>query len=166
MEFKERYSQLREETRATESELTIKVQVLTTTLAQKEQMLLETQGTSQSQSTLAAEKHRQLAEALGKIAELENQNRQLRLDARGQEDVARVERELKNQVAYIKQLESTNRQLSADSRHFKEVYRNTEILKEEKVGLEQKLKMLDDLRTKCGMLEVQKEVLVKEKQQW
>lgn len=166
MEIKEKYSRLKEETRAVHSDLSIKVRTLASSLAQKDQMLLETQGTSQSQSTLAEEKHRQLADALDKIVELEDKNRQLRLEARNQEDVIRVEKELKNQVAYIKQLETTNRQLTADCKHFKEVYRNIEVLKEEKTGLEQKLKMLDDLRIKCGMLEVQKDVLVKEKQQW
>ncbi|KAF9364624.1 coiled-coil domain-containing protein mad1 [Mortierella sp. NVP85] len=166
MELKEQLSQLREDARTKESELTFKVRTLTTALAHKEQTLQDTQDTSHSHSTLAEEKHQQLSEALDKIIVLEDQNRQLRLDARGREDVARVEKELKNQVAYIKQLESTNRQLAADCKHFKETYRNVELLKEEKTGLELQLKLMDDLRNKCAMLEVQKEVLTKEKQQW
>jgi hypothetical protein len=166
MELKEQLSQLREDARTKESELTFKVRTLTTSLAHKEQTLQDTQDTSHSHSTLAEEKHQQLSEALDKIIVLEDQNRQLRLDARGLEDVARVEKELKNQVAYIKQLESTNRQLAADCKHFKETYRNVELLKEEKTGLELQLKLMDGLRNKCAMLEVQKEVLIKEKQQW
>ncbi|KAF9963467.1 coiled-coil domain-containing protein mad1 [Modicella reniformis] len=164
--LKEDFVRLQHESRATVSILTNKIQTLKAEMALKDQALSETQGTSQSQSTLAKEKHQQLADALKRVAELEDENRQLKLDARGQEDVARVERELKNQVAYITQLETTNRQLTADCKHYREVYRNVEVLKEEKTGLEQKLKILDDLRSKCGMLEVQKEVLVKEKQQW
>ncbi|KAF8940189.1 coiled-coil domain-containing protein mad1 [Dissophora ornata] len=166
MDLKDRFSRLREESRATESELSHKVRTLTASLTHQQQTLAETQDTSQSQSSLAEEKHRQLTEALNRISELEDKNRQLRLDEQRLEDADRVERELKNQVAYIKQLEGTNRQLTTDCKHFKEMYRNVEVLKEEKTSLEQKLKMLDDLRVKCGMLEVQKEVFVKEKMQW
>ncbi|KAG0023799.1 coiled-coil domain-containing protein mad1 [Entomortierella chlamydospora] len=166
MDLKERFSQLREQNRATESELSHKVRTLTASLAHHQQTLAQTQDTSHSQSSLAEEKHQQLTEALSRVMELEDQNRQLKLNEQKLEDVARIEKELQNQVAYIKQLEGTNRQLTADCRHFKEMYRNVEVLKEEKAGLEQKLKMLDDLRVKCGMLEVRNDVLVKEKQQW
>ncbi|KAF9209794.1 coiled-coil domain-containing protein mad1 [Haplosporangium sp. Z 27] len=166
MDIKERFSQLREQSRATESELSHNIRTLTASLTHHQQTLAQTQDNSHSQSSLAEEKHQQLTEALTKIMELEDQNRQLRLNEQRLDDVARVEKELKNQVAYIKQLESTNRQLTSDCRHFKEMYRNVEVLKEEKAGLEQKLKMLDELRVKCGMLEVRNEVLVKEKEQW
>ncbi|KAI7826982.1 spindle assembly checkpoint component Mad1 [Gamsiella multidivaricata] len=166
MDLKERLSQLRETSRATESELSHRVRTLTASLTHQQQTLAESQGTTQSQSSLAEEKHRQLTEALIRIGELEDQNRQLRINEQGLEDVVRVEKELKNQVAYIKQLEGINRQLTADCKHYKEMYRNVEVLKEEKTGLEQRLKMLESLRDKCGMLEVQKEVLLKEKDQW
>ncbi|KAF9361186.1 coiled-coil domain-containing protein mad1 [Mortierella sp. AD094] len=166
MDLKERFSLLREQNRATESELSHKIRTLTASLTHHQQTLAQTQDTSHSQSSLAEEKHQQLTEALSKVMELEDQNRQLQLNEQRLEDVARVEKELQNQVAYIKQLEGTNRQLTADCRHFKEMYRNVEVLKEEKAGLEQKLKMLDDLRVKCGMLEVRNDVLVKEKLQW
>ncbi|KAF9109314.1 coiled-coil domain-containing protein mad1 [Mortierella sp. AM989] len=166
VDLSEKFSRLREQSRATESELNHKVRTLTASLNHEQQTLAQTQDTSHSQSSLAEVKHQQLTEALGKIMELEDQNRQLRLNEQKLEDVARIEKELKNQVAYIKQLEGTNRQLTADCRHFKEMYRNVEVLKEEKAGLEQKLKMLDDLRVKCGMLEVRNDVLAKEKQQW
>ncbi|KAF9400381.1 coiled-coil domain-containing protein mad1, partial [Mortierella sp. AD011] len=166
MDLKERFSLLREQNRATESELSHKVRTLTASLAHHQQTLAQTQDTSHSQSSLAEEKHQQLTEALSRVMELEDQNRQLKLNEQRLEDVSRIEKELQNQVAYIKQLEGTNRQLTADCRHFKEMYRNVEVLKEEKAGLEQKLKMLDDLRVKCGMLEVRNDILVKEKQQW
>ncbi|KAF9196634.1 coiled-coil domain-containing protein mad1 [Haplosporangium sp. Z 11] len=166
LDLKERFSQLREQSRATESELALRVRTLTASLAHQEKALAVTQGASESQSHLAEEKHQQLAEAMTRIMELEDQNRQFRLNAQSLEDAARVERELKNQVAYIKQLEGTNRQLTAECKHYKEMYRNVEVLKEEKTGLEQKLKMLDDLRIKCGKLEVDIGVLHKEKQQW
>ncbi|KAG0211307.1 coiled-coil domain-containing protein mad1 [Mortierella sp. GBA30] len=166
LDLKERFAQLREQSRATESELAHKVRTLTASLTHQQATLAETQGTNESQSSLVAEKHQQLEEAMSKILDLEDQNRQLRLSAQGLEDVTRVEKELKNQVTYIKQLEGTNRQLTAECKHYKEMYRNVEVLKEEKTGLEQKLKMLDELRVKCGKLEVQNGVLLKEKQQW
>ncbi|KAF9990796.1 coiled-coil domain-containing protein mad1 [Mortierella antarctica] len=166
LDLKERFAQLREQSRATESELSHKVRTLTASLTHQQANLEETKGTSESQSSLAAEKHRQLEDAMSRILDLEDQNRQLRLNSQGLEDVARVERELKNQVTYIKQLEGTNRQLTTECKHYKEMYRNVEVLKEEKAGLEQKLKMLDELRIKCGKFEVQNGVLLKEKQQW
>ncbi|GJJ74311.1 hypothetical protein EMPS_06669 [Entomortierella parvispora] len=164
--IKEQLSQLQERSRATESELSHKVRTLTASISYQQETLSQTQGDSASQSSLAELKHRQLTEAQGQIADLEDQIRQLRSSIHGQDDVARVQRELKTQVAYIKQLEGTSRQLTAENRHFKDLYRNAEVLKEEKASLEQRLKMQDELRTKCARLEVENEMLSKEKEQW
>jgi mitotic spindle assembly checkpoint protein MAD1/[phosphatase 2A protein]-leucine-carboxy methyltransferase len=166
MSIKDRLSQLQEESREKQSELTQRVRTLTASLNHQQQTLAETQDSSHSQSSLVAEKHQKLAEALDRIMELEDQNRQLKLNTRGMEDVVRVQKELQNQVAYIKQLEGTNRQLTAECKHLKDTYRNVEVLKEEKLSLEQKLKLMDDLRVKCGKFEVQNGVLLKEKEQW
>ncbi|KAG0215885.1 coiled-coil domain-containing protein mad1 [Mortierella sp. NVP41] len=166
MNVKDRLSQLQEESREKQSELTQRVRTLTASLTHQQQTLAETQDSSNSQSSLVAEKHQKLAEALDRVMELEDQNRQLKLNTQGMEDVARVQKELQNQVAYIKQLEGSNRQLSAECKHLKETYRNVEVLKEEKLSLEQKLKLMDDLRNKCGKYEVQNGVLLKEKEQW
>ncbi|KAF9924941.1 coiled-coil domain-containing protein mad1 [Linnemannia zychae] len=166
MDIKDRLSQLQEESREKQSELTQRVRTLTASLTHQQQALAETQDSSHSQSSLVAEKHQQLAEALDRIMELEDQNRQLKLNTQGMEDVARIQKELQNQVAYIRQLEGANRQLTAECKHLKETYRNVEVLKEEKLSLEQKLKLMDDLRIKCGKYEVQNGVLQKEKEQW
>ena len=164
--IKEQLSQLQEQSRATESELSHRVRTLSASLSYHQETLSQTQGDSASQSTLAESKHRQLTEAQGQIADLEDQIRQLRFTIHGQDDVARVQRELKTQVTYIKQLEGTSRQLTAENRHYKDLYRNAEVLREEKSSLEQRLKMQDELRTKCARLEVENEVLAKEKEQW
>ncbi|KAF9156908.1 coiled-coil domain-containing protein mad1 [Linnemannia schmuckeri] len=166
MSIKDRLSQLQEESREKQSELTQRVRTLTASLTHQQQTLAETQDSSHSQSSLVAEKHQKLAEALDRIMELEDQNRQLKLNTQGMEDVVRVQKELQNQVAYIKQLEGTNRQLTAECKHLKDTYRNVEVLKEEKLSLEQKLKLMDDLRIKCSKYEVQNGVLLKEKEQW
>ncbi|KAG0048045.1 coiled-coil domain-containing protein mad1 [Gryganskiella cystojenkinii] len=164
--IKEELSQLRGQSRATESELSHKVRTLSASLLHHQETLSQTQGDSASQSSLAEQKHKQLTTAHGLITDLEDQIRQLRQNVQGQDDVVRVQRELKTQVAYIKQLEATSRQLTAECRHYKDLYRNAEVLKEEKVGLEQKLKMQDELRTKCAKLDVENEILRKEKEQW
>lgn len=166
MSIKDRLSQIQEESREKQSELTQRIRTLTASLTHQQQTLAETQDSSHSQSSLVAEKHQKLAEALDRIMELEDQNRQLKLNTQGMEDVVRVQKELQNQVAYIKQLEGTNRQLTAECKHLKDTYRNVEVLKEEKLSLEQKLKLMDDLRIKCGKYEVQNGVLLKEKEQW
>ncbi|KAG0379812.1 coiled-coil domain-containing protein mad1 [Mortierella sp. AD032] len=166
MGIKDRFSRLQEESREKQSELTQRVRTLTASLTHQQQTLTETQDSSHSQSSLVAEKHQKLAEALDRIMDLEDQNRQLKFNTQGMEDVLRVQKELQNQVAYIKQLEATNRQLTSECKHLKETYRNVEVLKEEKLSLEQKLKLMDDLRIKCGKYEVQNGVLLKEKEQW
>ncbi|KAF9585671.1 coiled-coil domain-containing protein mad1 [Lunasporangiospora selenospora] len=166
MELKERLSTLREESRATESRLSHQIRTLTASLTYQEQTLVQSKDSNQTQTSLVEQKHQQLLESLTKIQELEDENRQLRQNTKGLEDVSRIERELKSQVAYIKQLEGTNRQLVNECKHYKEMYRNVEVLKEEKAGMEQKLKMMDDLRIKCGKLEVQNGTMQKEKQQW
>ncbi|KAF8943295.1 coiled-coil domain-containing protein mad1 [Haplosporangium gracile] len=166
MSIKDRLSQLQEESREKQSELTQRVRTLTASLTHQQQTLAETQDSSHSHSSLVAEKHQKLAEALDRIMELEDQNRQLKLNTQGMEDVVRVQKELQNQVAYIKQLEGTNRQLTAECKHLKDTYRNVEVLKEEKLSLEQKLKLMDELRIKCGKYEVQNGVLLREKEQW
>ncbi|KAF9907002.1 coiled-coil domain-containing protein mad1 [Linnemannia zychae] len=166
MSVKDRLSQLQEESREKQSELTQRVRTLTASLTHQQQTLAETQDSSHSQNNLVSEKHQKLVEALDRIMELEDQNRQLKLNTQGMEDVMRVQKELQNQVAYIKQLEGANRQLTSECKHLKETYRNIEVLKEEKLGLEQKLKLMDDLRIKCGKYEVQNGVLLKEKEQW
>lgn len=166
MNIKDRLSQIQEESREKQSELTQRVRTLTASLTHQQQTLAETQDSSHSQNSLVAEKHQKLAEALDRIMELEDQNRQLKLNTQGMEDVVRVQKELQNQVAYIKQLEGANRQLTAECKHLKDTYRNVEVLKEEKLSLEQKLKLMDDLRIKCGKYEVQNGVLLKEKEQW
>ncbi|KAG0236407.1 coiled-coil domain-containing protein mad1 [Actinomortierella wolfii] len=166
MDLKERLFQLQEQSRATESELTQRVKALMSTHAHNEKLLAETRGNSESQSSIILEKHQQLTEALAKILDLEDQNRQLRQNMQGLEDAARIQRELKNQMTYIKQLEGQNRQLSVECKHFKQLYQNVEVLKEEKASMEQKLKMLDELGYKCAKLEVENGVYKKEKEQW
>lgn len=166
IKIKEQLSQLRVQSRETESELSHKVRTLTASLLHHQETLSQTQGDSASQSSLAEQKHQQLTQAHSQIADLEDQIRHLRQSVQGQEDVVRVQRELKTQVAYIKQLEGTSRQLTAECRHYRDLYRNAEVLKEEKAGLEQKLKMQDELRTKCAKLDIENEVLRKEKEQW
>lgn len=143
-----------------------RVQELQDSLSYQEETLTQFRDTSESQSNLAEDKHRQLSEALERVENLELENRQLKQREQEFEHVDWTRKELQNQVSYGQQLETKNRQLIAECNHYKDMYRNAEVLKEEKAALQQKLTMLDDLRIKYGMLEVQIGIMRKEKQQW
>ncbi|KAG0029886.1 coiled-coil domain-containing protein mad1 [Podila clonocystis] len=164
--LKETLAGLTESQRHNESQLNQRIQELQDSLSYQEVTLTQFRDTSESQSNLAEDKHRQLSEALGRVASLELENRQLKQREQEFEHVDWTRKELQNQVSYGQQLETKNRQLIAECSHYKDMYRNAEVLKEEKTALQQKLTMLDDLRVKYGMLEVQNGVLRKEKQQW
>ncbi|KAF9204861.1 coiled-coil domain-containing protein mad1 [Podila verticillata] len=164
--IKETLAGLTERHRHTESQLSQRVQELQDSLSYQEETLTQFRDTSESQSNLAEDKHRQLSEALERVANLELENRQLKQREQEFEHVDWTRKELQNQVSYGQQLETKNRQLIAECNHYKDMYRNAEVLKEEKAALQQKLTMLDDLRIKYGMLEVQIGVMRKEKQQW
>ncbi|KAF9429648.1 coiled-coil domain-containing protein mad1 [Podila epigama] len=164
--LKESLAVMTERHRQTESLLNQKVQELQDTLSYQEATMTQIRDSSESQSHLAEDKHRQLSDAIAKIANLELENRQLKQKELEFQHVDWARKELQNQVSYGRQLETKNRQLVAECNHYKEMYRNAEVLKEEKTALQQKLTMLDDLRVKYGMLEVQNGVLRKEKQQW
>ncbi|KAG0085039.1 coiled-coil domain-containing protein mad1 [Podila epicladia] len=164
--LKETLAGLTERHRHNESQLSQRIQELQDSLSYQEVTLTQFRDTSESQSNLAEDKHRQLSEALGRVASLELENRHLKQREQEFEHVDWTRKELQNQVSYGQQLESKNRQLIAECNHYKDMYRNAEVLKEEKAALQLKLTMLDDLRVKYGMLEVQNGVLRKEKQQW
>ncbi|KAG0336013.1 coiled-coil domain-containing protein mad1 [Podila humilis] len=164
--LKEILASTTERHRQTESQLSQRVQELENSLSYQEDTLTQIRDNSECQSSLAEDKHRQLSAALEKVAALELENRQLKQREQDSQHSDWAHKELQNQVSYTQQLEAKNRKLIAECNHYKETYRNTEVLKEEKLALQQKLKMLDDLRVKHGMLEVQIGVLQKEKQQW
>ncbi|KAJ7628640.1 MAD-domain-containing protein [Roridomyces roridus] len=81
-------------------------------------------------------------------------------------DMAVVREELHRQAAYLRNLESTNAKLTSELTVLRERHTSIEVLREEKRGLERKLKPLEDLREQVVRLEAQVEAGRRERETW
>lgn len=77
-----------------------------------------------------------------------------------------VREELHRQANYLRHLESTNARLTSELTVLKDRHTSVEVLREEKRGLEKKVKMLEELREKVVRLEAQVEAGRQERQEW
>ena len=80
--------------------------------------------------------------------------------------MAVVQEELQRQAAYLRNLELTNTKLNTELGILRERHTSVEVLREEKRGLEQKVSILEELRTKVIMLEAELEVGRQEREKW
>lgn len=100
------------------------------------------------------------------VGELENEVLRLKAQTGDTDTLAVIKKELSEQVAYIKKLEATNREHVAELKQFKKAQKNIEIVEEEKHTLEAKLRLMDDLRRELSEAQLQKRILVGEKNSW
>lgn len=80
--------------------------------------------------------------------------------------MAVVQEELQRQAAYLQNLEATNTKLNAELGILRERHTSVEVLREEKRGLEQKVSILEELRTKVIALEAELEIGRQEREKW
>lgn len=76
-----------------------------------------------------------------------------------------IKDELHRQASYMRSLESTNARLSAELTRYKNRYSNIEILREEKLALERKVSVTQELRERVVTLEGQVEAARREQQE-
>ncbi|KAJ7777883.1 spindle assembly checkpoint component Mad1 [Mycena maculata] len=81
-------------------------------------------------------------------------------------DMAVVREELHRQATYLRTLESTNAKLTSELAVLRDRHTSIEVLREEKRGLERKLKPLEDLREQVVKLEAQVEAGRQERETW
>ncbi|KAJ7135484.1 spindle assembly checkpoint component Mad1 [Mycena crocata] len=81
-------------------------------------------------------------------------------------DMAVVREELHRQAAYLRTLESTNAKLTSELSVLRDRHTSIEVLREEKRGLEHKLRSLEELREQVVKLEAQVEAGRQERENW
>ncbi|KAJ7120938.1 spindle assembly checkpoint component Mad1 [Mycena epipterygia] len=81
-------------------------------------------------------------------------------------DMVVVREELHRQAAYLRTLESTNTKLTSELTVLRDRHTSIEVLREEKRGLERKLKPLEELRERVVKLEAQVEAGRQERETW
>ena len=77
-----------------------------------------------------------------------------------------VREELHRQANYLRTLESTNAKLTSELTILRERQSSVEVLKEENRGLEKKMQVLEELRTKVVRLEAEVEAGRREREEW
>ncbi|KAF9475572.1 MAD-domain-containing protein [Pholiota conissans] len=77
-----------------------------------------------------------------------------------------VREELHRQANYLRTLESTNAKLTSELKILRERQTSVEVLREEKRGLELRVKMLEELRTKVVKLEAEVAAGRREREEW
>lgn len=83
-----------------------------------------------------------------------------------EESMTVVREELHRQANYLRTLESTNAKLTSEVNILRERNTSVEVLREEKRGLERKVQMLEDLRTKVVKLEAEVAAGRREREEW
>lgn len=82
------------------------------------------------------------------------------------ESLSVVREELNRQASHLRNLESINTKLKVELSILRERHRSVEVLREENLGLVQKLTTLDELRTKVIRLEAELEAGRQEREKW
>jgi len=77
-----------------------------------------------------------------------------------------VREELHRQADYLRTLEGTNAKMNMELNGLRERQASVEVLKEEKRGLERKVKLLEELREKVVKLEAEVEAGRREREEW
>ncbi|KAF8629030.1 hypothetical protein AX15_003591 [Amanita polypyramis BW_CC] len=81
-------------------------------------------------------------------------------------DMAVVRDELHRQASYLRSLEKENTKLTREVTLLRENNTSVEVVREEKRGLERKLRTMDEMRTKVVKLEAEVEAARKEREAW
>lgn len=77
-----------------------------------------------------------------------------------------VREELHRQANYLRTLESTNAKMTMELNALRERHTSVEVLREEKRGLERKVRVLEELRVKVVKLEAEVEAGRHEREEW
>lgn len=107
-----------------------------------------------------------LAQKESDVGRLESEVLRLKAQTGDADTLAVIKRELSDQVSHIRKLESTNREQSADLKHFRRVHKAVDIVEEEKLVLQNKVAIVDDLHKQLREAQLQRQILEDEKQSW
>ncbi|KAI9683382.1 MAG: coiled-coil domain-containing protein mad1 [Trizodia sp. TS-e1964] len=119
----------------------------------------------QKASTLFTTQQR-LSTREAEVGKLEGDVLRLKAQTGDVDTLGIIKRELSEQVAHIKKLESTTRDQSAELKHYRRLHKSLEVVEEEKMVLEGKVRMMDDLRRELAEAQLQKSILEDERKSW
>jgi mitotic spindle assembly checkpoint protein MAD1 len=106
-----------------------------------------------------------LQDQLDELNSTQNSLRDARQGAE-EENWSVVREELHRQADYLRTLEGTNAKMSMELNNLRERQASVEVLREEKRGLERKVKVLEELREKVVKLEAEVEAGRREREEW
>ena len=84
----------------------------------------------------------------------------------GEENWIVVREELHRQAGYLRTLEAANAKMTIELNSLRERHSSVEVLKEEKRGLERKIKVLEELRETVVKLEAEVDAGRREREEW
>lgn len=120
----------------------------------------------EQKSTALQEAQDTLTQERRKSGQLESMVLQLKAHVGDAENLERVKQEFSEQVSCIRKLEKSNREQLAELRHLRQIHKATEIVEEEKRGLENKIRQMDELRRELGEAQFQRQLLEAERTSW
>ena len=116
-------------------------------------------------STLNTTQER-LTQKESEVGSLESEVLRLKAQTGDADTLAVIKRDLSDQVAHIRKLEMTNREQVTELKHFRRVHKAVEIVEEEKLVLQNKVAILDDLHKQLREAQLQRQILEDERQSW
>jgi len=106
-----------------------------------------------------------LQDQLDELNSIQDSLRETRQGAE-EENWSVVREELHRQADYLRTLEGTNAKMSMELNNLRERHTSVEVLREEREGLERKVKILEELREKVVKLEAEVEAGRREREEW
>ncbi len=98
--------------------------------------------------------------------EMESEILRLKAQSGDQDTLPVIKRELSEQVAHIRKLEHTNREQNAELKHFRRAHKAVEVVEEEKGGLLNKLRAMEDVGKQLREAQLQRQILEDERRSW
>ena len=120
----------------------------------------------EQKSTALQEAQNTLAQERSKIGQLESMVLQLKAHVGDAENLERIKQEFSEQVTCIRKLEKSNREQLTELRYLRQIHKATEVVEEEKRGLEIKIRQMDELRRELGEAQFQRQLLEAERTSW
>ena len=143
-----------------------KLQDIDSKHAALQKTLSDLQGDLESKSASLQTTQESLSQKLAEVGRLESEVLRLKAQAGDADTLDVIKRELSEQVSHIRRLERTNREQAAELKQFRQNHKAVEIVEEEKRTLENKIRLMDDLRRELGEAQIQRQILEDEKNSW
>ena len=143
-----------------------RISELETRNAALERAVEEPRAEVESKTVAIAELQRRVAGRDAEVSRLESDVTRLRALAGDVDGLALVKRELSEQVAHIRKLEVTNREQAAELKRYRKQLKSVEIVEEEKMALQGKLRLMDNLRSELAEAKLRAQVLEEERGSW